>query len=57
MLERGKKYKWRLTKGTKSGVFIGEYDDSGNAIMKTKNGEVWSIPVEDIIEYKKGVEG
>lgn len=35
----------------KSGLFTGSYDkENGNAILKTKKGEIWSVPAEDLFE-------
>lgn len=51
----GKRYWWYINNyenKIKSGLFTGEYDKiNNNAILLTKNGEHWSIPVKDL---KKG---
>lgn len=49
---KGKRYEWPLNNydsRKKDGLFTGEYDKyNGNPLLMTKNGEVWSIPVEDL---------
>lgn len=51
-LIKGKRYEWYINNyenKKKNGLFIGEYDKAnGNAILLTRNGEEWSIPVEDL---------
>lgn len=32
----------------KSGLFTGEFDKNASAILMTKAGETWSIPVKDL---------
>ena len=53
-LIKGKRYKWLINNyenKKKDGLFTGEYDKAnGNAILLTRNGERWSIPVEDLTE-------
>lgn len=50
---RGKRYQFPLNNydnRSKSGLFTGEYDKkNGNAILLTKSGERWSIPIHDLI--------
>lgn len=54
-LKTGTRY-WFYVDGygkKKNGLFTGEYDkENGNAILKTKNGETWSVPAEDLFEKK-----
>lgn len=56
-LTKGKRYTWYINNyenKIKSGLFTGEFDkNNGNAILMTKNGETWSIPIEDLIEANK----
>lgn len=51
-LTKGKRYEWYINnyeRKKKDGLFIGEYDKTnGNAILLTRNGEKWSVPVEDL---------
>ena len=54
-LIKGKRYNWYINNyenKTKNGLFTGDFDKNNNAILMTKNGEVWSIPVKDLIEVK-----
>ena len=52
-LQKGKRYEWFINNyenKKKSGLFIGEYDKAnGNALLMTKNGEIWSIPEDDLV--------
>lgn len=54
---KGKRYEWYINNydnRKKNGLFTGEYDkNNGNAILLTKNGETWSICVENLSVYKK----
>lgn len=56
-LTKGKRYTWYINNyenKIKSGLFTGEFDkNNGNAILMTKNGETWSIPIENLIEANK----
>lgn len=60
----GKRYEWciyghinsndiRNRKFLRNGLFTGEYEKNGNAILTTREGEDWSIPVEVLRPYKK----
>lgn len=53
---KGKRYEWHINNyddRKKNGLFTGEYDkNNGNAILLTKNGETWSICVENLSVYK-----
>lgn len=59
MLKVGKRYEWGIShevngnRTLHNGLFTGEYLDNGNAVFQTKTGEEWSIPEEDVWEYKK----
>ena len=48
----GKRYEWYINNvdnRKKNGLFTGEYDKkNGNALLMTRNGEMWSIPVKDL---------
>ena len=50
----GKRYTWYINNyenKTKSGLFTGEFDkNNGNALLITKEGETWSIPLKELIE-------
>jgi len=56
-LIQGKRYEWYINNyedKKKNGLFTGEYDKSnGNAILLTRNGERWSVPVEDLYNQSK----
>lgn len=56
-LIKGKRYKWRINNHEnkiKDGLFTGEYDKAnGNAILLTRSGEEWSVPVKELSEFKK----
>lgn len=51
-LIQGKRYEWHINNyenKKKDGLFTGEYDKvNGNAILLTRNGEKWSVPVGDL---------
>ena len=50
-LIKGKRYEWYINNyedKKKNGLFTGEYYKNGNAKLLTRNGEEWSIPVEDL---------
>lgn len=50
-LEKGKRYVWRINDyedKTKDGLFTGEFDANGNAILMTRSGEEWSVPAEEL---------
>ena len=54
----GKRYTWPSSNahGARwvNGLFTGEYDKAnGNALLLTKNGERWSVPVEECQEMLK----
>ena len=51
-LVEGKRYMWPSQPnkpGTRwvNGLFTGEYKSNGNAILITKDGERWSVPVDE----------
>lgn len=50
-LIEGKRYMWPSSNvpGSRwvNGLFTGEYKDNGNAILMTKDGETWSVPVDE----------
>lgn len=56
-LIKGKRYEWfinNIENKKKNGLFTGEYDEhNGNALLLTKNGEEWSVPVCDLMEFSK----
>ena len=56
-LIQGKRYEWYINNyedKKKNGLFTGEYDkENGNAILLTRNGERWSIPVEELADQSK----
>ena len=37
----------------KSGLFTGEYDKRGSAILITKNGVIWHVPAENCRREKQ----
>ena len=51
-LIQGKRYEWFINNyedKKKDGLFTGEYDKTnGNAILLTRNGEKWSVPVKSL---------
>ena len=54
-LKKGKRYAWYINNyenKMKNGLFTGNFDKNNNSILMTKNEEVWSIPVKDLIEVK-----
>lgn len=56
-MTKGKRYTWYINNyedKKKSGLFTGSFDEkNGNAILMTKNGEVWSIPIKDLLEVNR----
>lgn len=50
----GKRYWFPLTipcdGRVKNGLFTGDYDCRGNAVIITKMGSVWSIPPENLFD-------
>ena len=55
----GKRYWWyidNITDCKRTGLFTGEYDyRNGNPVFKTKCGDRWSIPMEQVhMKTKKG---
>lgn len=55
-ITKGKRYTWYINNyenKTKSGLFTGNFDKNGNAILMTKEGETWSIPLQDLREVNK----
>lgn len=55
-LKKGKRYAWYINNyenKMKNGLFTGDFDkNNNNSVLMTKNGEVWSIPIKDLIEVK-----
>ena len=55
-LKKGKRYTWYVNNyenKMKNGLFTGDFDKkNNNSILITKNGEVWSIPIKNLIEVK-----
>ena len=60
----GKRYEWCVyghinpidvtnQKFLRNGLFTGEYEKNGHAILTTHEGEEWSIPVEGLRKYVK----
>lgn len=53
-ITKGKKYYWNInnySNKTKTGLFTGNFDQyNGNAILMTKTGETWSIPLTELKE-------
>lgn len=60
----GKRYEWCIyghinpndvsnPKFLRNGLFTGEYEKNGNALLTTREGEEWSIPVEGLRKYVK----
>lgn len=56
-LIKGKRYEWFLNNvedKKKNGLFTGNYDEkNGNALLLTKNGELWSVPAENLSQISK----
>ena len=51
-MKKGKRYWWYFhneRNKIKSGLFTGEYEKNGNAILLTKNGDSWSLPCEILL--------
>lgn len=47
----GKRYEWytnNIDYKKKDGLFTGEFYKNGNAKLLARNGEEWSVPVEDL---------
>lgn len=48
----GRRYEWHINNidfKKKDGLFTGEFDEkNGNALLRTRNGEMWSVPAEDL---------
>ena len=55
-LKEGKRYTFPLVVPSdgriKSGLFTGEYGKNGNAILMTRCGECWSVPVSNCVDDK-----
>lgn len=60
----GKRYEWCIyghinpndvtdPKFLRNGLFTGEYEKNGNALLTTREGGKWSIPVEELRKYTK----
>ena len=53
-LLEGRRYYWFINNyetKVKNGLFTGKYDaNNHNAILQTKNGEMWSVPEKDLYE-------
>lgn len=52
----GKRYEWYINDREdkkQSGLFTGEYEKNGNALLTTREGEEWSVPVEGLRKYVK----
>ena len=51
-ITKGKRYYWNINNYSdkiKTGLFTGDFDpNNGNAILMTKSGETWSIPIENL---------
>ena len=50
-LIKGRRYEWYINNyenKKKDGLFTGEYETNGNAILLTRSGEQWSVPVEEL---------
>ena len=55
-LIKGKRYEWHMNNYNNKktdGLFTGKYEDNGNAILLTRNGEQWSVPVEELKKKNK----
>ena len=56
-ITKGKRYTWYINNyetKMESGLFTGDFDkNNGNAILMTKEGETWSIPLQDLREANK----
>ena len=59
-ITKGKRYTWHINHinnyedKMKDGFFTGDFDkNNGNAILMTKEGEFWSIPLQELREVNK----
>ena len=56
ILKKGKRYAWYINNyehKKKDGLFTGTFNEAnGSAILMTKNGDAWSIPIKDLMEVK-----
>ena len=56
-ITKGKRYTWYINNfedTMKDGIFTGDFDkDNGNAILITKDGATWSIPLQELREVNK----
>lgn len=56
ILKKGKRYAWYINNyeyKKKDGLFTGTFNETnGSAILMTKNGDTWSIPIKDLMEVK-----
>ena len=55
-LVKGKRYEWYINNyenKKKNGLFTGEFDINGCALLLTRNGESWSVPVDKLMKYHK----
>ena len=56
-LVTGKRYEWTIYNyGGKSmtGLFTGKYDEQGSAILLTKWGDEWHVPIKCVRTCRKG---
>lgn len=60
----GKRYEWCIyahinpddvtnPKFLRNGLFTAEYDKNGSALLITREGEEWSVPVENLRKWRK----
>ena len=50
-MKQGKRYWFYINNWEpkiKSGLFTGEYNANGHAVLVTKTGERWAIPIKDL---------
>ena len=56
-ITKGKRYTWYINNyenKIQNGLFTGDFDkNNGNALLITKSGEIWSIPLENLKEVDK----
>ena len=55
-LIKGRRYEWYINNyenKKKDGLFTGEYETNGNAILLTRSGEQWSVPVEELTTKRR----
>jgi len=56
-ITKGKRYTWYINNyenKMEDGLFTGDFDkNNGNAILITKDGAAWSIPLSDLKEVNK----